>query len=124
MALNINTYFPAIRLNWDHNLAYTSGYKGYRTSSVTCSGSASSVSACGDYTGSATLYTERQYQDYVSYDWRFNYSLPTYKNQSLDLTLDVINVFDNVIATSQESTGDTVTYKLGRQFWLGVAYNW
>ncbi|UAY97143.1 TonB-dependent receptor plug domain-containing protein [Dickeya dadantii] len=124
VALNINTYFPAIRLNWDHNLAYTSGYKGYRTSSVTCSGSASSVSACGDYTGSATLYTERQYQDYVSYDWRFNYSLPTYKNQSLDLTLDVINVFDNVIATSQESTGDTVTYKLGRQFWLGVAYNW
>ncbi|SLM61915.1 MULTISPECIES: TonB-dependent receptor plug domain-containing protein [Dickeya] len=121
VALNLNTYFPALRLNWDHHLAYTSGYTGYRTRSITCS---ASISGCGDYTGAATQYTDRKYHDYVSYDWRFNYSVPTFKNQSLDLTVDVINVFDNVIATSQETTGDTVTYKLGRQFWLGVAYNW
>ncbi|MCL2896316.1 TonB-dependent receptor plug domain-containing protein [Brenneria tiliae] len=121
--LNVDTHFPAMRLTWGQTLGYTSGYKGYTTSSVLCP---SGNGACGDYEGSATLYTEKQYKNYISYDWRFAYSQPVYRDQALDITLDVLNVFDNVIETSSSGTtaSSTITYKTGRQFWLGVAYTW
>lgn len=120
---NINTYFPAIRLNWSQNIGYTSGYKGYSTKYVTCP---DDNGACGDYSGSATLYEKTKYKDYFTYDWRFAWSQPTFKNQSLELTLDVLNVLDNVVEATQTGTSSstTVTYKTGRQFWFGVAYSW
>lgn len=124
MFLTVDTYFPAARLTWGQRLAYTSGYKGYITSSVDCPGG---HSACGDYTGRPTMYTGMKYGDFFSYDWRFNYSQPVYKDQTLDITLDVLNVFDNVVETSQtlaNSSTSVVTYKPGRQFWLGIAYTW
>lgn len=121
--LNVDTQFPYIRLTWDQMLAYTSGYKSYTTSTVACP---DGNSACGDYDGNATLYKEKQFKDYISYDWRFSYSQPIYKEQTLDITLDVLNVFDNIIETSSSGTlsSSTITYKTGRQFWLGIAYNW
>ena len=123
--ININTYFPSLGVNWNHNLSYTAGYTGYKTQTVSCPGG---NGACGSYEGNATEYQKVQYKDYFSYDWRFSYSQPVYKDQTIDLTLDVINVLDNVIETSQPTTSASntavVTYKTGRQFWLGVAYNW
>lgn len=122
--VNLNTYFPALRLNWNQNFGYTAGYNGYTTVTVSCP---DANSACGSYEGSATEYQKTKYKDYFTYDWRFNYTQPLYKDQSVDLTLDVINVLDNVIETSQTTASGnskTVTYKTGRQFWLGVAYNW
>ncbi|WP_431022083.1 TonB-dependent receptor plug domain-containing protein [Erwinia rhapontici] len=121
--VNLNTYFPALRLNWNQNFGYTAGYNGYTTVTVSCP---DANSACGSYEGSATEYQKTKYKDYFTYDWRFNYTQPLYKDQSVDLTLDVINVLDNVIETSQTTGANTktVTYKTGRQFWLGVAYNW
>jgi len=119
----INTYFPAIRLNWGHFISYTAGYTGYTTASVSCP---MDNSICGDYAGNATEYIETKYDNYLSYDWRFSYEQPLYKDQKLDVSLDVLNVFDNVIeaSLSKSSLGQTVTYKTGRQFWLGVAYTW
>jgi len=121
--VNLNTYFPALRLNWNQNLGYTAGYRGYTTTSVSCPAEGS---VCGNYEGNATRYDQTRYKDYFSYDWHFSYLQPTYGQQSIELTLDVINVLDNVIAASQTtgSSSKTVTYKTGRQFWLGVAYNW
>ncbi|TLV23958.1 TonB-dependent receptor [Klebsiella indica] len=121
---NINTYFPALNLNWSQNIKYTAGYRGYTTSTVTCPGS---HSACGNYEGSATLYEKTKYSDYFTYDWRFTWTQPTFNDQSLELTLDVLNVLDNVIEASQtSSSGSTqvLTYKTGRQFWFGMAYSW
>ncbi|KQN64764.1 TonB-dependent siderophore receptor [Erwinia sp. Leaf53] len=121
--VNVNTFFPAIRLNWNQNIGYTAGYSGYTTSTVSCP---SEDGACGSYEGSATRYDKIKFKDYISYDWRFSYNQPVYKDQSVDLTLDVINVLDSVIETSQTTGANSkvVTYKAGRQFWLGVAYNW
>lgn len=121
---DMNTYFPALRVNWNHKFTYTSGYTGYTTKTVSCPGD---NSACGSYDGSATEYQKTKYKDYFTYDWRFSYAQPVYKDQTVELTLDVINVLDNVVEASQTTgTGSskTVTYKTGRQFWLGVAYNW
>lgn len=125
--VNVNTYFPAIRLNWNHNIGYNAGYTGYMTRTVSCP---NGNSVCGSYEGNAEEYLKVKYKDYFTYDWRFSYSQPVYKDQTVDVTLDVINVLDNVIETSQptSSVNNTkpavVTYKTGRQFWLGVAYNW
>ncbi|WP_233969963.1 TonB-dependent receptor plug domain-containing protein [Pectobacterium versatile] len=119
---NVNTYFPSLRLNWNQNFGYTAGYSGYTTKSIACPGD---NAACGSYDGSATEYHETKYKDYFSYDWRFNYSQPVFKDQTVDVTLDVLNVLDKTVETSQTTaTGSAVTFKTGRQFWLGVAYTW
>ncbi|MBS4429958.1 TonB-dependent receptor [Pectobacterium punjabense] len=123
--LNVDTYFPAIRLNWGQRVGYTAGYKGYDVSAlfVQCPGG---HVACGNESGNFTEYTGMKYDDFISYDWRLSYSQPLYKNQTLDITLDVLNVLDNVVETQQTTNigKRTVTYKPGRQFWLGVAYTW
>lgn len=123
LSASVNTYFPAIRLNWSHFISYEAGYTGYTTQSVNCP---DENQACGDYVGSATEYMKTKFDDYISYDWRFSYAQPVYKDQTIDLTLDVINVLDTQIEASQttSSLNQKVTYKAGRQFWLGVAYTW
>ncbi|WKA63272.1 TonB-dependent receptor plug domain-containing protein [Pectobacterium aroidearum] len=126
--LNVDTYFPAIRLNWGQRVGYTSGYKGYSTGSLmtVCPGGSPACNADPSFSGSVAEYVSTKYDDFISYDWRFSYSQPVYKDQTLDITLDVLNVLDNVVETSQNvGTGNSiVTYKPGRQFWLGVAYTW
>lgn len=126
--LNVDTYFPAIRLNWGQRVGYTSGYKGYLTASsqTVCPGGSPACNAEPGFSGSVAEHVSTTYDDFISYDWRLSYSQPMYKNQTLDITLDVLNVLDNVVETSQKSSFNTaiVTYKPGRQFWLGVAYTW
>ncbi|WP_113627229.1 TonB-dependent receptor plug domain-containing protein [Pectobacterium peruviense] len=126
--LNVDTYFPAIRLNWGQRMGYTSGYKGYTTLSAmtVCPGGSPACNADPNFSGNATEYISTKYDAFISYDWRFSYSQPVYKEQALDITLDVLNVFDNVVETQQRgnTNSSVVTYKPGRQFWLGVAYTW
>ncbi|MDX6913496.1 TonB-dependent receptor plug domain-containing protein [Pectobacterium carotovorum] len=126
--LNVDTYFPAIRLNWGQRVGYTSGYKGYSSLPLytVCPGGSPACDADPGFTGSAQEYVSTKYDSFISYDWRFSYSQPVYKKQTLDITLDVLNVLDNVVETQQKTNINTkiVTYKPGRQFWLGVAYTW
>ncbi|TKY82054.1 TonB-dependent receptor plug domain-containing protein [Pectobacterium polonicum] len=126
--LNVDTYFPAIRLNWGQRVGYTSGYKGYTPLPLDtlCPGGSPACNADPGFTGGAKEYLSTTYDDFISYDWRFSYSQPVYKTQTLDITLDVLNVLDNVVETQQKTNINTtiVTYKPGRQFWLGVAYTW
>lgn len=121
--VNVNTFFPAINLNWSQNLTYTAGYTGYTTSTAGCPDYGS---VCGSYEGNASLYEKTKYKNAFTYDWRFVWSQPTFQNQSVELSLDVLNVLDNVVAATQTtgSSSTVVTYKTGRQFWFGVAYNW
>ncbi|MBA0212066.1 TonB-dependent receptor [Pectobacterium brasiliense] len=126
--LKVESYFPAIRLGWEQRVGYTSGFKG-RTpfaAQTVCPGGSPACDADPSFTGSAEEYVSTKYDDFITYDWRLSYSQPIYKNQTLDFTLDVLNVLDNVVETQQISRFDTkiVTYKPGRQFWLGVAYTW
>ncbi len=121
---SVYTYFPSVGVNWTQKLSYTSGYTGFTGVSVDCP---EDRSACGSYTGTATELQKTKFKDYFTYDWRFSYEQPVYKDQTVELTLDVINVLDNVIEASQTTgsgSSKTITYQLGRQFWLGVAYNW
>lgn len=48
-----------------------------------------------------------------------------FKTQSLELTVDVMNVFNTAIESSKSTTlSSAITYKTGRQIWLGAAWNW
>ena len=120
---NINTHFPSLNLNWSQNITYTAGYNGYTIDYVNCPDYGS---VCNNYQGEVNLYKKTKYSDYFTYDWRFVWTQPTFKDQSLSLSLDVLNVLDTVIPATQSTSKSSslVTYKTGRQFWFGVAYNW
>lgn len=120
--VNLDTYIPKLRFNWSQRLGYTSGYTGYSTSTVSCP---NGNTACGSYSGNATLYSEERYDDYLSYDWRFLYTQPIFKDQSLQISVDILNVFNTAIETNKStSSSGAVTYKTGRQIWLGASWNW
>lgn len=123
---NISTDFPKLRLNWSQRLNYTAGYSAWSSTSGVCS---ADLAGCGSYTGDVDIYTREKFKDIFTVDWRFTYKQPIYKKQTLDLTLDIINVFNTVAFArgsnaNNASTTGRVTYKLGRQFWLGARYAW
>ncbi|MFT4021891.1 MAG: TonB-dependent receptor plug domain-containing protein [Acinetobacter sp.] len=121
--ISVNTAIPKWHLNWTQRLGYTAGYRSFTSSTIACP---TDNASCGTYTGNATLYTDKEYDPYFSYDWRFNWELPVGKYQKLEVNLDITNVFNSGIEIDQTGTGNnaTITYKAGRQFWLGLAYNW
>ena len=67
-------------------------------------------------------YNDEKHSGALLLDWRFSYKQPTFKDQYLEFTLDVNNVLNKRISVS--STSRTKTYKMGRNFWFGVSYNW
>lgn len=126
ISTTIDLHFPKLNLDWGHRIGFNAGHKSYLTERVTCPAYGNS---CGGYSGDATLYTKHKYKNYWSYDWHFAYIQPTFSNQSLEITLDVVNVLNKrVVAYNDSAVGGSnvtgVNYKLGRQFWFGMAYNW
>ena len=66
-----------------------------------------------------TAYEDVTRPDYWIFDWRLDWEESTYRGQSMVVSLEVNNVFDR---TPPSGASDD-TYELGRQFWLGMAYN-
>ena len=95
----------------------------YTTSSERCP--AFNPSICGSYTGSVGVYEKEKFKNAFTVDFGLTQTIPIGKNK-LDLKLDVINAFDTVIRarTSRASTSNSVSYKLGRQFWFEAKYSW
>lgn len=116
--LNVNTYFPALRLNWSHHLSYSSGSKDFTSRKGVCP----VENGCGDYIGEVLVYDEHQRPSHFMLDWRFVYKQPVYKDQFMEVTLDVNNVLNRKVLAS--SKGNSSTYKMGRNFWLGLSYHW
>ncbi|MCP1661315.1 TonB-dependent receptor plug domain-containing protein [Neisseria perflava] len=120
--LSLNTYFPKIRLNWDQRFSWNGARKYlYASSTIDCSSSTTYASACGSYTGEATLYRDAELKRAFIVDWRFAYSKKMPFGHSLELTLDVNNVFDKVTFST---TSSGTTYKMGRNYWFGASYKW
>ncbi|HBO37755.1 MAG TPA: TonB-dependent receptor, partial [Pasteurellaceae bacterium] len=104
--LEWNTYFPGINLDWSQRFSYNAGYRYYETNSGSCPAISS---ACGNYTGRVKIYDEKKQGSYFNLDWRGAYKHQTFKDQYLELTLDVNNVLDRKILT--QSASNTATYK-------------
>ncbi|MGK2904890.1 MAG: TonB-dependent receptor plug domain-containing protein [Desulfuromonadales bacterium] len=67
-----------------------------------------------------TAYESVTRPDYWLFDWRFDWEKAMYQEQSLVLSLEVNNVFNRTPPAGDSET----TYELGRQFWLGMTYNY
>lgn len=121
--LTLESYFPKLRLSWTQNLGYTQGryYREMNESKVQCS-EAHMRAICGDYIGEAVEYQDGQAGSEFSLDWRFVYKQPIYRSQYLEFSLDVNNVLNR--RSLAKSSGSSVFYKMGRNFWAGVSYNW
>lgn len=127
LKMNLNTEFPALRLSWGQNIRFIAGRKYiYTDSKVRCNGANTGASAyrdaCGDHIGDVTAYKDAYQGSHFLWDWRFSYKQPTFKDQFIQLDLDINNVL-NRKAAATGADGNTV-YKMGRNFWLGVSYNW
>lgn len=53
------------------------------------------------------------------FDWRIDWESRLWREQKLTLSLEVNNVFDRKVKTG----GDNDIYELGREFWVGMTYN-
>lgn len=68
------------------------------------------------------VYEEIDHAGKVIFDWKLGWSLPIYHQQLLLLSIEVNNVFNSRTQTGSTGTQRT-TYEMGRQFWLGAAYD-
>ncbi len=121
--LSLNTRFPTINLDWNQRFSYNSGYQNWTSRKTTCP---TAGTACGSYSGPVIVYDKSAQGSYFMLDWNFAYKIPTAENQFVELTLDVNNVLNRKIVSSMtNSSSNTIsTYKMGRNYWLGVSYNW
>ena len=128
--LELDTALPKWGLTWTHRLNYADGYRAYVSSAVNCA--TAGLAACGDYTGRAYNYRKRDFKDAFTLDWRINLAIPMGGKKKLDLTADILNVFDTKVGAnigtgvngSMSSSGVASGYEVGRQIWLGAAYRW
>lgn len=129
--LEINTDLPKYRLKWSHYLNYRPGYTAYGFKQGIC-GETILSQGCRADGDKASIFNTTKHKKAFTLDWRFLYEIPMFKNTSLELNLDVLNVFNAKVATSSSnskllatnSSGENSSYQLGRQYWFGVAYNW
>lgn len=122
---NISVDFPKIKLNWSTRLNYAAGYSQYTTSSERCP--AFNPDICGSHTGSVGVHEKEKLKNAFTVDFGLTQTIPIGKNK-LDLKLDIINAFDTVVRAhtshASTSTSNSVSYKLGRQFWFEAKYSW
>lgn len=125
--LNVNTAFPAINLTFDQRFTFTKGKKQrVADTTISCngiySGTVGYYAACGDEVGDVTVYEDQETGSAFMVDWRFAYKVPTFKDQALEITLDINNVLNR--KQLAKSNGGNSVYKQGRNFWLGASYSW
>jgi len=66
-----------------------------------------------------TAYEEVTFPDYWIFDWRLDWEKTVHRDQTIVISLELDNVFGRT-----PPAGDSIdTYELGRQFWLGMTYN-
>ncbi|PJG86323.1 TonB-dependent receptor [Conservatibacter flavescens] len=128
--LELQTDIPSWHLKWSHAINYKTGYKRYLRYQVQNCLESSQPQACGDYKGGVWDYRLTKYSDKATLDWHFIWSPPINGRQQLELSLDVLNVFNSRVPTSSANSSylggsenqSFVSYETGRQFWAGIAY--
>lgn len=121
----LSTYFPKLGLTWQQQLNYYSGRKQGSLKGLKCS---AEIEACGNYRGRVAGYQSVYYKRNITLDWYFDWQIPITENQSVSIDLSVLNVLNRVAKAERKTDnfGESYfqTYHPGRQFWLGVKYQW
>ena len=105
-----------VKLPWNFRFSnvtrYRSGYRGFVSTKdlVTYDGQ--------DY----QVYEKVKWPSATTFDWRLDWRSPAVGGQTLQLTLEIYNVFDrrNYVIDANQPT--VPQYALGRQFWVGAEY--
>ncbi|HEY5672259.1 MAG TPA: TonB-dependent receptor plug domain-containing protein [Malonomonas sp.] len=64
------------------------------------------------------VYDEVSQQSALTFDWKISWTKALVNNHSIELNLDIFNVFNRKIPIGTEDN----TYRLGRQYWAGLTY--
>lgn len=64
-------------------------------------------------------YEERKNDSAIIFDWRFTWTIPSSIDNSLVVSLDIYNVFNEKAFVSSKDD----EFEIGRQYWLGMEYN-
>ncbi len=72
-----------------------------------------------DPTGLYDAYTVSTAPSALIFDWKIAWLSPEWKGNSLEFTLDILNVFDRKTHYGPEEDD----FLIGRQFWAGIIYN-
>lgn len=64
------------------------------------------------------VYEEVKYSPVVTFDWKLSWRSPHWQGQSIELTIEALNLFN----ARSRTAGSTDAYELGRQFWAGAQY--
>lgn len=68
----------------------------------------------------ARAYQEEKQPESWIFDWRLDWRKDLYRNQGIQLSLEINNVFNQKVPAGAEET--IQTYELGRQIWAGMEY--
>ncbi|MCW2294695.1 outer membrane receptor for ferrienterochelin and colicin [Pseudomonas sp. BIGb0408] len=110
--LNTITAIPALNLTVSNFFRYRGPYEQIFSgspSNILVDGSSYANYAVGKVGGAPT------------WDMRVKWQTPTFKDQSLYVAADITNVTDKVNKIVSE-TGGSISYEVGRQYWLEVGY--
>ena len=122
---SISTEFPKINLTWVQDFTFNQGKKYLERGDSVIHCDTNPRSACNGYDGDAYEVKDAILGSDFNLDWRFAYKYFFTKEQFAEVTLDINNVLNRKSVSSSGGTGSTGTYyKMGRNFWLGVSYNW
>ncbi len=67
----------------------------------------------------SAYYQKKQPESWI-FNWRLDWRRNLYRNQGIQLSLEVYNVFNQKVPAGEYET--IQTYELGRQFWVGMEY--
>ncbi|TBU96997.1 TonB-dependent receptor [Phytopseudomonas dryadis] len=107
------TEIPALHLTWSNFFRYRGAYDQLYSTDDTV-----------EIDGSIyELYANYRVKAAPTWDTRVHWELPTGKDQSVFVAVDVTNVADKINRTSYSRSGTNYTsYEAGRQYWLEVGY--
>ncbi|MDO4436046.1 MAG: hypothetical protein Q4B71_06450 [Cardiobacteriaceae bacterium] len=124
---------PDWHFTWEQRFRYEAPRKFYEQTNLRCKNAVKpEVKAlCGDYTeGNLARYDSVHYSSSVLTDWHFSWDKPLSSGRSIELNLDIMNVFNRkivgkkIITEAWQNKLRDVSYKSGRQFWAGFKYQW
>lgn len=122
--LRLESYFPALNLNWTQRINYESAVSDYVFKGFRCS---SKHAVCQNYNGIVARVYESKKPHNVTLDWFFDWKKPFDQYKVLSVNISVFNVLNRKLLANKVTTDNGQyyqTYRAGRQFWLGMKYEW
>lgn len=120
----LDSYFPSLNLRWAQRINYESASNQYVLNGFRCK---KEELACQGYEGSVVKVNKRRNPHSITLDWFFDWKKPLTNNRILSVNMSILNVLNRVQKANQVTEDHEnyyQTYRPGRQFWLGIKYEW